>query len=174
MATTTKKDLIERVAQETNLPRADVRRAVQSFLEHVIDELSKGNRLEFRDFGVFEIRERAGRVAQQRLDAGADARPLDEEARELGAEAPPEVVRKLGDQVKERELKPLLERVPREEFVGEEPRMERILQDEQRIADPHGRRAIDDAVRQVLDREVAVGVVRARNPRAKHGIIRFE
>ena len=64
MATTTKKDLIERVAQETNLPRADVRRAVQSFLEHVIDELSKGNRLEFRDFGVFEIRERAGRVAQ--------------------------------------------------------------------------------------------------------------
>jgi nucleoid DNA-binding protein len=64
MATTTKKDLIERVAQETGLPRADVRRAVQSFLEHVIDELAKGNRLEFRDFGVFETRERAGRVAQ--------------------------------------------------------------------------------------------------------------
>ena len=64
MATTTKKDLIERVAQETQLPRGDVRRAVQSFLEHVIDELAKGNRLEFRDFGVFEIRERAGRVAQ--------------------------------------------------------------------------------------------------------------
>lgn len=64
MATTTKKDLIENVAQETQLPRADVRRVVQSFLEHVIDELSKGNRLEFRDFGVFEIRERAGRVAQ--------------------------------------------------------------------------------------------------------------
>ena len=53
MATTTKKDLIERVAAETQLPRGDVRRAVQSFLEHVIDELSKGNRLEFRDFGVF-------------------------------------------------------------------------------------------------------------------------
>ena len=26
--------------------------------------LARGNRLEFRDFGVFEIRERAGRVAQ--------------------------------------------------------------------------------------------------------------
>ena len=64
MATTTKKDLIERVSQDTELPRADVRRAVQSFLEHVIDELARGNRLEFRDFGVFEIRERAGRVAQ--------------------------------------------------------------------------------------------------------------
>ncbi len=64
MATTTKKDLIERVAQDTELNRADVRRAVQSFLDHVIDELARGNRLEFRDFGVFEIRERAGRVAQ--------------------------------------------------------------------------------------------------------------
>ena len=64
MATTTKKDLIERVAQETGLPRGDVRSAMQSFLEHVIDELAKGNRLEFLDFGVFEIRERAGRVAQ--------------------------------------------------------------------------------------------------------------
>lgn len=64
MATTTKKDLIERVAAETGLARTDVRRTVQSFLEHVIDELARGNRLEFRDFGVFEIRERAGRVAQ--------------------------------------------------------------------------------------------------------------
>ena len=64
MATTTKKDLIERVAQDTELNLADVRRAVQSFLDHVIDELARGNRLEFRDFGVFEIRERAGRVAQ--------------------------------------------------------------------------------------------------------------
>ena len=30
----------------------------------VIDELGRGNRLEFRDFGVFEIKERAPRVAQ--------------------------------------------------------------------------------------------------------------
>ena len=64
MATTTKKDLIERVAAETDISRTDVRRAVQSFLDHVIAELARGNRLEFRDFGVFEIRERAGRVAQ--------------------------------------------------------------------------------------------------------------
>ena len=64
MATTTKKELIERVAQETGLSRTDVRRAVQAFLDEVIGELSRGNRLEFRDFGVFEIRERAGRVAQ--------------------------------------------------------------------------------------------------------------
>jgi len=37
---------------------------VQAFLNEVIDELAKGNRLEFRDFGVFEVRERAARMAQ--------------------------------------------------------------------------------------------------------------
>lgn len=64
MATTTKKDLIDRIAEETNQKRTTVKRTVQSFLDNVIEELSRGNRLEFRDFGVFEIRDRAPRVAQ--------------------------------------------------------------------------------------------------------------
>ena len=62
--TTTKKDLIERIAADTNQSRADVKKTVQAFLDQVIGELGRGNRLEFRDFGVFEIRERAARVAQ--------------------------------------------------------------------------------------------------------------
>ena len=62
--TTTKKELIERIAAETNQSRADVKKTVQAFLDQVIGELGRGNRLEFRDFGVFEIRERAARVAQ--------------------------------------------------------------------------------------------------------------
>ena len=41
-----------------------MKKTVQCFLDNVIDELSRGNRLEFRDFGVFEIRHRAPRVAQ--------------------------------------------------------------------------------------------------------------
>jgi nucleoid DNA-binding protein len=64
MATTTKKELIDRIAEETQLKRADVKRAVQAFLDHVIAELGKGNRLEFRDFGVFETKSRSARVAQ--------------------------------------------------------------------------------------------------------------
>jgi integration host factor subunit beta len=64
MATTTKKDLIDRIAEETEQKRIAVKRTIQSFLDHVIEELSRGNRLEFRDFGVFEIRRRAPRVAQ--------------------------------------------------------------------------------------------------------------
>ncbi len=64
MPTTTKKDLIDRIAEETHQKRTTVKRTVQSFLNNVIRELSEGNRLEFRDFGVFEIRQRAPRVAQ--------------------------------------------------------------------------------------------------------------
>jgi integration host factor subunit beta len=64
MSTTTKKDLIDRIADETKQKRTAVKRTVQCFLDHMIRELGEGNRLEFRDFGVFEIRARAPRVAQ--------------------------------------------------------------------------------------------------------------
>ena len=64
MPTTTKKDLIDRIADETKYKRNDVRAIVQAFLGKVITELGEGNRLEFRDFGVFEIRQRAPRMAQ--------------------------------------------------------------------------------------------------------------
>ena len=64
MATTTKKDLIDRIADTTQQRRADVKKTVQAFLDQVIDELGRGKRLEFRDFGVFEIKDRAPRVAQ--------------------------------------------------------------------------------------------------------------
>jgi integration host factor subunit beta len=65
MATITKKDLVDRIAARmTNCPRADVKQVIQSFLDGIVDELGRGNRLEFRDFGVFEVKERAARVAQ--------------------------------------------------------------------------------------------------------------
>ena len=64
MHTVTKKELVDRIAEETGNKRVVVKRIVQDFLDQVIDELGKGNRLEFRDFGVFETKERASRVAQ--------------------------------------------------------------------------------------------------------------
>ncbi len=64
MGTVTKKDLIDRIADRTGQKRVDVKRTVQEFLDQMITELARGNRLEFRDFGVFEIRERASRTAQ--------------------------------------------------------------------------------------------------------------
>lgn len=64
MGTTTKKDLIDKIAEETDQKRTAVKKTVQCFLDSVISELREGNRLEFRDFGVFEIRQRAPRIAQ--------------------------------------------------------------------------------------------------------------
>ena len=64
MATITKKELIDRIAEKTNCKRVQVKRIVQSFLDEIIDELGNSNRLEFRDFGVFESKFRAARVAQ--------------------------------------------------------------------------------------------------------------
>lgn len=64
MTTVTKKDLIDRIADRTGNKRVVVKRIIQSFLDDIVEELGKGNRLEFRDFGVFESRVRAARVAQ--------------------------------------------------------------------------------------------------------------
>lgn len=64
MATITKKELIDRIAERTGNKRVVVKRIIQNFLDEVIGELSQGNRLEFRDFGVFEVKARAPRIAQ--------------------------------------------------------------------------------------------------------------
>ncbi len=64
MATITKKELVDRVADLTGNKRVVIKKVIQTFLDQIIDELGKGNRLEFRDFGVFETKNRAARMAQ--------------------------------------------------------------------------------------------------------------
>ncbi len=64
MATITKKELVDRVADLTGNKRVMTKEVIQVFLDKIIDELGKGNRLEFRDFGVFETKNRAARMAQ--------------------------------------------------------------------------------------------------------------
>lgn len=64
MATVTKKELIDRIAERTQAKRVAVKEIIQVFLDEIVKELSEDNRLEFRDFGVFETRTRVSRVAQ--------------------------------------------------------------------------------------------------------------
>ncbi len=64
MHTVTKKELVDRIADETDAKRVTVKKVVQQFLDEIIEELGRGNRLEFRDFGVFETKDRAARIAQ--------------------------------------------------------------------------------------------------------------
>ena len=64
MHTVTKKELVDRIAEQTKSKRVVVKEIVQSFLNEIVAELGRGNRLEFRDFGVFEVKARAARMAQ--------------------------------------------------------------------------------------------------------------
>jgi len=64
MHTVTKKELVDRIADQTGYKRVMVKKVLQGFLDEVVGELGRGNRLEFRDFGVFETKERAARIAQ--------------------------------------------------------------------------------------------------------------
>ncbi len=62
--TVTKRELVNRIAEDIDQTKVVVRDVLQRFLDAIVDELASGNRLEFREFGVFEVRERAARTAQ--------------------------------------------------------------------------------------------------------------
>ena len=64
MTTITKKDIVGRITETTKAKQSSVKAVVQCFLNEIVVELARNNRLEFRDFGVFEVRERAARTAQ--------------------------------------------------------------------------------------------------------------
>jgi len=62
--TITKKELVSRIADQTKQTKVVVKDVIQRFLDEIIGELAAGNRLEFREFGVFEVKQRAARLAQ--------------------------------------------------------------------------------------------------------------
>jgi len=60
----TKRDLVLRIASETQLPYGDVLQVIQKFLDHISEGLVAGEHFEFRDFGVFELVTRKSRVGR--------------------------------------------------------------------------------------------------------------
>ena len=64
MATVSKKDMVGKIADITQAKKIVVKDIVQSFLDEIVNELGSNNRLEFRDFGVFQVRSRSARTAQ--------------------------------------------------------------------------------------------------------------
>ena len=69
MTTITKKHLIQVISQKLGMHPNEVRNVVQAFLDGMTDALSKDNRLEFRDFGVFEIVERKQKIGRNPKNA---------------------------------------------------------------------------------------------------------
>ena len=60
----TKRDLIMRISDETGLIQEDVKAVLQKSLDYIVDALEKNESVEFRNFGVFEVRERKERVGR--------------------------------------------------------------------------------------------------------------
>ena len=61
---TTKRDLVMRIAEETNLIQQDVYTVIQKTLDYITESLANGNNVELRNFGVFEVRERKQRIGR--------------------------------------------------------------------------------------------------------------
>jgi len=57
----TKRELVIQVAEELGLPQNEVARVVQMALDNISEALVSGNRLEIRNFGVFEVKTRGSR-----------------------------------------------------------------------------------------------------------------
>lgn len=67
--TMTKKKLINSISLEKEVHPNDVRQVIQSFLDKVIESLAEGERLEFRDFGVFEVVVRQQKIGRNPKNA---------------------------------------------------------------------------------------------------------
>lgn len=68
--TITKKNLIAAIAAQVGLHPNEVRHVVQAFLDQIIEALGRGERLEFRDFGVFDVVTRRQKVGRNPKNAG--------------------------------------------------------------------------------------------------------
>lgn len=53
-----KADIVDRIVEETRLPRAQAATTVDTVLETMRGALSRGRRIELRGFGVFQVKER--------------------------------------------------------------------------------------------------------------------
>lgn len=61
---TTKRDLVIRIAEETGLIQQDVHEVIQKTLDYITESLARGENVEFRNFGVFEVCERKSRIGR--------------------------------------------------------------------------------------------------------------
>src|SRR5713226_8612347 len=62
--TLTKRDLVIRISEETGIAQQQVLDVVQRTLDYMAQALAKGDKVELRNFGVFEVKVRKARVGR--------------------------------------------------------------------------------------------------------------
>ena len=60
----TKKQIVLKIAEETNIKQIDVKKVVQKTLDEIVDALTKGETIELRNFGIFKVKSRKPRVGR--------------------------------------------------------------------------------------------------------------
>ena len=60
----TKRDLVIRISEETGLVQQQVLDVVQKTLDYISEAVAKGETVELRNFGVFEVKIRKARVGR--------------------------------------------------------------------------------------------------------------
>ena len=60
----TKKDIVLKISEETNIKQIDVKKIVQKTLDHIVAALAAGQTVELRNFGVFKVKSRRSRIGR--------------------------------------------------------------------------------------------------------------
>ena len=60
----TKKDIIMRISEETGLKQVDVKEVLQRTFDIITESLRKGDKVELRNFGIFKVKTRKGRLGR--------------------------------------------------------------------------------------------------------------
>lgn len=60
----TKKEIVTRIADQTDIKQIDVKKVVQMTLDIIIESLTKGETVELRNFGIFKVKSRKPRLGR--------------------------------------------------------------------------------------------------------------
>jgi len=60
----TKHDLVLQISEETGLPQQKVHQVVQKTFDYITEALARGEKVELRNFGVYEVKTRKARVGR--------------------------------------------------------------------------------------------------------------
>lgn len=60
----TKKDIVLKVSDDTNMKQIEVKAVVQKTFNCIVDALARGEKVELRNFGIFKVKERRSRTGR--------------------------------------------------------------------------------------------------------------
>ena len=60
----TKKDIALKVAEQVPLKQIEIKKIVQLILDNIVDSLVQGQTVELRNFGIFKVKSRKGRMGR--------------------------------------------------------------------------------------------------------------